>query len=49
MVYIVETDAGQETLSPEDFEKKYGWNNDPDQVRLTAVQAELKGSTEKRP
>ena len=34
LVYVAEADAGQETLSPEEFETKYGWNNDPDQVRL---------------
>jgi hypothetical protein len=34
LVYVVETDAGQETLTPEEFERKYGWKNDPDKVRL---------------
>ena len=34
IVYVVETAAGQETLSPADFAKKYGWKNDPEQVRL---------------
>jgi WD40 repeat protein len=33
LVYVVQTDQGQETLSPEEFEKKYGWKNDPEQVR----------------
>lgn len=27
--YIVETDAGQETLTESEFQKKYGWKNDP--------------------
>jgi WD40 repeat protein/serine/threonine protein kinase len=34
MVYVVRTRAGQETLSPEEFEKKYRWKNEPDKVRL---------------
>jgi hypothetical protein len=32
--YVVQTDTGQETLSPEEFRKKYGWKNDPERVRL---------------
>jgi serine/threonine protein kinase/WD40 repeat protein len=35
LVYVVETDKGQELLSPEEFAAKYGWKNDPDKVRLT--------------
>ena len=31
---VVETDTGQEMLSPEEFEKKYPWKNDPERVRL---------------
>ncbi|MCY2991908.1 MAG: hypothetical protein NTY19_29125 [Planctomycetota bacterium] len=27
-VYVVQTDAGQETLKPEEFTRKYGWKND---------------------
>jgi WD40 repeat protein len=34
LVYVVQTDQGQETLSPEEFSKKYGWKNDPDRGRL---------------
>lgn len=34
LVYVVVTDQGQETLSPEEFSKKYGWKNDPEKVRL---------------
>jgi WD40 repeat protein/serine/threonine protein kinase len=34
LVYVVQTDQGQEVVSPEEFEKKYGWTNDPDRVRL---------------
>jgi hypothetical protein len=32
----VNTDAGQETLTPEEFGRKYGWKNEPERVRLTA-------------
>ncbi|MBM4094548.1 MAG: hypothetical protein FJ276_34855, partial [Planctomycetes bacterium] len=34
IVYVVETDAGQETLTPEEFSQRFGWQNDPTQVRL---------------
>jgi hypothetical protein len=34
IVYIVQTDAGQEVLAPDAFAKKYGWKNDPQRVRL---------------
>jgi len=34
IVYVVETADGQDTLSPAKFAKKYGWKNDPEQVRL---------------
>jgi formylglycine-generating enzyme required for sulfatase activity/WD40 repeat protein len=29
LIYVVQTDAGQETFSPEVFAKKFGWKNDP--------------------
>ncbi|NUQ64743.1 MAG: hypothetical protein HUU20_19950 [Pirellulales bacterium] len=29
LVYIVLTEQGQETLTPEEFSKRYGWKNDP--------------------
>lgn len=32
LVYVVETDAGQETLTPEQFAAKFAWKNDPAQV-----------------
>ena len=35
IVYVVETDAGQETLTPEEFTQRYGWQNDPPQVQLS--------------
>jgi hypothetical protein len=34
LVCVVEIVGRQELLSPEEFAKKYGWMNDPDQVRL---------------
>jgi WD40 repeat protein len=34
IVYVAQTAAGQETLSPEDFCNKHGWKNDPQRVRL---------------
>jgi len=34
LVYVVQTDQGPETLTPEEFSKKYGWKNDPEKVSL---------------
>ena len=34
IVYVVETDAGQEMLTPDEFASKYGWKNDPTRVAL---------------
>jgi WD40 repeat protein len=34
LLYIAVTEAGQETLTYEEFSKKYGWKNEPDKVRL---------------
>jgi hypothetical protein len=36
IVYVVQTEQGQQTYTPEEFEKKFGWKNDPSKVRLTA-------------
>jgi serine/threonine protein kinase/Tol biopolymer transport system component len=33
-VYIVQTASGQQTLTPLEFANRYGWQNDPSQVRL---------------
>jgi WD40 repeat protein len=33
IVYVVQTDQGQETLRPAEFTQKYGWQNDPGRVR----------------
>jgi hypothetical protein len=48
--YVGQAEAGQETLTPEEFSSraKYGWKNDPDQVRLVPEKLEPTGSTEKR-
>jgi WD40 repeat protein len=35
LVIVVLTDDGrQETLSPAEFEQKYGWRNEPEKVKL---------------
>ena len=33
--YVVQTDHGQEMLTPVEFARKYQWKNDPEQVRPT--------------
>ncbi len=38
LYYVVQTDTGQETLSPQAFAEKYGWKNDPSKVDLTGDQ-----------
>jgi len=34
IVYVVQTDQSQQTLSPEEFSERYGWKNDPSKVNL---------------
>jgi hypothetical protein len=34
IVYVVQTRDGQQTLTPEEFARKYRWKNDPTRVRL---------------
>lgn len=34
LAYVVQTPAGQQTLTPLQFAERYGWRNDPSQVRL---------------
>lgn len=34
LVYVVETDDGQQLLTPDEFAKKYSWQNDPARMRL---------------
>jgi len=38
LVYVVQTDQGQQMLSPAEFVEKYGWKNDPHKVRLAGQQ-----------
>jgi WD40 repeat protein len=33
IVYVVQTERGQEALSPAEFARRYGWQNDPGRVR----------------
>jgi WD40 repeat protein len=35
LIYVVQTEAGQEILTPDEFSEKYGWKNDPEKVTLT--------------
>jgi WD40 repeat protein len=35
LVYVVETDKGQETLAPEEFARRFGWKNDPGRASLS--------------
>jgi WD40 repeat protein len=50
VVYVVQTESGQEILSSEDFEKRHRWHNDPNQVWLSgrgnaaAAQRKLTGA-----
>lgn len=34
LVYVVQTDDGQEMLTPDEFAARYSWKNDPERVRL---------------
>jgi len=34
LLYIAVTDTGQELHTPEEFSRKYGWRNEPENVRL---------------
>ena len=36
LVYVVQTEKGQDTFAPEEFTRKYSWNNDASRVTLTA-------------
>lgn len=35
IVYVVQTDRGQEMLTPAEFSARYGWKNDPSRVATT--------------
>ncbi len=37
MVYVVRTEAGMQTLGPQEFAAAYSWKNDPDRVGLPAA------------
>jgi len=39
LVYIVQTEKGQETLSPGEFTERYGWKNDPDRLEIGEPQS----------
>lgn len=34
LVYVVQTDKGQETLTPDEFSERHGWSNDPNRVKV---------------
>jgi WD40 repeat protein len=34
LVYVIETERGQETLSPNEFRQRFGWKNDPGRAQL---------------
>jgi WD40 repeat protein len=36
LVYVIETEKGRETLSATEFKKRFGWENDPGRVVVTA-------------
>lgn len=39
LVYVATTDSGEQiTLTPAEFAKRFGWKNDPSQVRLTPAE-----------
>jgi len=38
LVYIVQTDDGQYTLTPDEFAQRFGWKNDPSKVTLTPAE-----------
>ncbi len=42
LVYVVQTEKGQETLGPDEFGEKYGWSNDPKRVEEHWAGAEHK-------
>jgi hypothetical protein len=35
LVYVIQTDRGQETLRPQEFAARFGWKNDPARVPLS--------------
>ena len=39
LVYVVESDTGQQTFTPTEFANKYGWKNDPSRAKLSSNRA----------
>jgi hypothetical protein len=37
LIYVVQTDQGQETLTPDELATKYGWKNDPQKASLVGT------------
>jgi hypothetical protein len=38
-MYVVQTDADQQTLTPDEFAQRYGWQDDPERVTLLPAAA----------
>ena len=34
LVYVVQTEQGQQTLTPPEFAERFGWKNDPEKAKL---------------
>jgi hypothetical protein len=41
LVFVLTSDGPQETLTPAEFARKYGWKNDPERARLDMERAGL--------
>ncbi len=37
LVHVVQTESGQETITPQQFAERFGWENDPERVRALAT------------
>jgi WD40 repeat protein/formylglycine-generating enzyme required for sulfatase activity/serine/threonine protein kinase len=46
LLYVVESQSGQETLTPAEFTAKYGWKNDPAKVTLKLEAGPQKAASE---
>jgi hypothetical protein len=42
IVYVIQTEQGQDSLTPEELAKKYGWKNDPTKVQAGSNTPETK-------
>ena len=47
IVYVLETEAGQETRTPAGFAKRFGWKNDPKPVRDFGGSGQAPAATKK--